>query len=217
MTVRTLPVTWLALAAVALSALLLLPAAARAGDCAFADAEAGQATAAQLDQSTLCLLDQERTRRGLEPLTASGPLAETATKYSSYMVANRHFDHVDLAGHNVLDRVGADAPSLLDRLRVVGENLGWGTYELSTPREMVGGWMNSPGHRQNILYPGYQIIGIGVVGGAPRAGESNALTYTTVFGKLAGPARPAGGRRPSGHRHRTHGARAARGPGAGVG
>ena len=42
--------------------------------------------------------------------------------------------------------------------------------------------MHSPGHRANILNPGFREIGIGVVTGAPEPGVENAATYATSFG-----------------------------------
>jgi uncharacterized protein YkwD len=191
-----------ALAVVAVAALLLLPAAARGDGCPFADAQAGEASAQQLDLATVCLLAEQRALRGLPPLAVSLPLDVTATKYSDYIVDHQHFDHVDLAGRNVFDRVRADDASLAHGLTVVGENIAWGSYDLATPRSIVQAWMNSPEHRANILYPGYRLVGVGVAGGAPRPGVSQALTYVADFGK------PAPGltfaRRPRRHHHHHH-------------
>ena len=65
----------------------------------------------------------------------------------------------------------------------VGENLAWGAGEEATPEHIVVGWMNSPGHRRNILEPRFREVGVGVV---PRPPESlagrRAATYTTDFG-----------------------------------
>ena len=101
-------------------------------------------------------------------------------------------DGTDIYGHatavaGVIRRIAPDAE--LGSFRVLGENLGWGTYGLATPRSMVQGWMNSPTHRDNILYPGFDEIGVGITPGAPVAGADDALTYSTVFGKVA-PSRP---------------------------
>jgi hypothetical protein len=105
------------------------------------------------------------------------------------MVSDRHFAHQDESGHNVVGRVLATDPSLGDRWLVLGENLGWGSYSLATPRSMVEGWMHSPTHRDNILFAEFDEIGVGITRGAPiPGGSSGALTYTTVFGKVAPPA-----------------------------
>src|SRR3982751_2715246 len=141
---------------------LATAAPAHADDCPFADAQAGTATTQQLSGATVCLLNQQRAAAGLGPLSESAPLATTAQRYAEYMVSDAHFAHQDEDGHNVVYRVLSTDPSLADRWLVLGENLGWGTYGLATPRSMVQGWMNSPTHRDNILYPGFDEIGAGI-------------------------------------------------------
>jgi len=165
-------------------------APAHAADCPFADSDASSATTQQLSDATICLLNEQRAAAGLGPLTASAPLGTTAQHYAEYMVSDAHFAHMDESGHNVVYRVLSTDPALANRWVVLGENLGWGTYSLATPRSMVEGWMNSPTHRDNILYPQFDEIGVGITSGAPQPDTSGALTYATVFGKLT-PARPA--------------------------
>jgi uncharacterized protein YkwD len=171
-------------------AALAFAAPAHAADCAYADSSADSATIQQLDDATVCLLNNERAAAGLQPLSSSAPLQKTAQGYADYMVSDEHFAHQDESGHNVVYRVLSTDPSLADRWAVLGENLGWGTYDLATPRAMVQGWMNSPTHRDNILYADYDEIGVGITPGAPVSGTDGGLTYTTVFGKVA-PAQPA--------------------------
>ena len=176
---------------------LALAAPAHAADCPYADAQTGQATTQQLDDATVCLLNNERAAAGLQPLSASAPLTTTAQKYAEYMVSADHFAHQDESGHNVVDRVISTDPTLQDRWLVLGENLGWGTYDMATPRSMVQGWMNSPTHRDNILYPDFDEIGVGITPGAPQPYTTGGMTYTTVFGKLAPPPHPASHRAPT--------------------
>jgi uncharacterized protein YkwD len=158
---------------------------AHAADCPFADAQTGSATTQQLAGATVCLLNEQRAAAGLRPLSASAPLDTAAQRYAEYMVSDAHFAHEDESGHNVVYRVVSADPSLADRWVVLGENLGWGTFDLATPRSMVEGWMNSPTHRDNILYPDFAEIGVGITPGAPLDGRDGALTYTTVFGEQA--------------------------------
>jgi uncharacterized protein YkwD len=173
--------------AAALMALVVfaLAAPAHAADCAFADAQPGEASAADLSAATVCLLNERRAAAGLPPVVANASLGTTAERYAQYMVSDEHFAHQDESGHNVVWRVLQADPSLADRWLVIGENLGWGTYALATPRSMVEGWMESPTHRDNVLYPKYDEIGVGIVDGAPVPGRSSALTYATVYGKVA--------------------------------
>jgi uncharacterized protein YkwD len=167
--------------------MLVASAPAYADDCANADAQPGQASQQQMADATLCLLNQQRTANGLNPLTASQPLADTAGAYSTHLVQNHYFAHEDEAGHNVAYRVLSAHPDLSDRWSLLGENLGWGTDNMATPRAMVNGWMNSPTHRANVLYPTYSEVGIGIADGGPDPSATNALTYTTVFGEVAAP------------------------------
>ena len=69
-----------------------------------------------------------------------------------------------------------------------GENLAWGTGAEATPVRIVKGWMNSPGHRENILRPEFRQVGVGVAYEAPIAAPVGPVgVYTTDFGGL-GPA-----------------------------
>jgi uncharacterized protein YkwD len=66
----------------------------------------------------------------------------------------------------------------------IGENIAFGTGELSTPREIVVAWMRSPGHRRNILDRSYRETGMGVVPAAPPSSAEGQPggTYTQEFG-----------------------------------
>jgi uncharacterized protein YkwD len=47
---------------------------------------------------------------------------------------------------------------------------------------MMGAWLQSPGHRSNILDRSYRVVGVGVVVGAPVPKGSSGATFTTDFG-----------------------------------
>ena len=83
--------------------------------------------------------------------------------------------------------------SFVDRIRragylkgarswTVGENLAWGSRGRAAPQMITQSWMNSPGHRANILNSSFREIGIGVAHGAPVAVGGPAATYATEFG-----------------------------------
>ena len=63
---------------------------------------------------------------------------------------------------------------------ILGENIGWGSGSLATPRSMVNAWMHSAPHRHNILDGRYRSVGVGVAFGAPVGGSG--ASYTTDFG-----------------------------------
>lgn len=130
--------------------------------------------------ATLCLLNKERTSRGLGALTESTTLDKAASKFAENMVDRRFFDHVSPGGGTFLDRIKAAGWSASGSW-TAGENIAWGSGELGTPAEIVDGWMHSPGHRANILNGAFSQIGIGIADGAPEAGVRDAGTYVTDF------------------------------------
>ena len=174
------PLTATALAALALAG----PAsAAPAAPCANATTMPGQASEHVLARATVCLLNRQRTKRGMRALRTNPRLSEAARSHTRDMVQKRYFEHTSTSGADVVDRLLSTG--YLGRVRswLVGENLAWGTDTLSTPRQTVVKWMRSPGHRANILKRRFREIGIGVVFHAPRGTRNPvAATYTTTFG-----------------------------------
>ena len=162
---------------------LAVPASAAPAPCADATAMPGQASERLLSKATVCLLNRERTHRGMRSLRVNRRLSQAALAHTQDMVEKRYFQHVSTSGTDVVDRLLSTG--YLGRVRswLVGENLAWGTHSLSTPRQTVTNWMDSPGHRANILKRRFREIGIGVVFHAPtRTSSRVAATYTTTFG-----------------------------------
>jgi uncharacterized protein YkwD len=176
------------LASIALAMPVPTPASASARThCADATLRPSRANMARVRVATLCLLNAERRKRGLAPLFSNGQLRKAAQAFSANMVRQRFFDHVSPQGTTLRSRVGRTS-YLSGRLSSwsLGENLAWGSGDRATPRRIVRSWMNSPGHRRNILDRSFRDIGIGVVTGAPDdAGGQRAATYTTDFGHRA--------------------------------
>jgi len=174
-----------ALAAAAMAAALLAaPTPASAAGCAGADVVPTSSNGATVRHATLCLLNRERSSRGLGRLRSSGKLRRAAQSYSWAMVRHDFFDHVSPNGSTLLGRVRKTAYLASARGWALGENIAWGAGSLATPRNTVRAWMRSPGHKHNILTRRFTEIGIGVVPGAPVAlpAGMNAATYTTDFG-----------------------------------
>jgi len=61
-----------------------------------------------------------------------------------------------------------------------GENLAWGTGSMGTAQTIVAEWLASPGHRANLLRPGYARIGVGVAQGT-FLGHPGAVLVTVDF------------------------------------
>ena len=173
----------LAVLALAITALVPAVAAAEPASCPNADARPGQAPASEIAAATVCLMNSERAARGLQPLRRSATLEAGAARYAKTMVEERFFSHTDPSGGNVATRMQADpAASAFDEF---GENLGWASFDLTTPRSIVEGWMESPTHRENVLYPRFDEVGVGIAPGSPLADGGDAATYAGVFGDHA--------------------------------
>lgn len=101
----------------------------------------------------------ERQRNGLAPVSGNDVLHDVARTYSRRMAEESFFSHDSPSGDSVQDRV--EERGL--RYRAVGENLFQAVHVPvgDLPRVAVEGWMNSPGHRGNIL-GAYEQTGVGV-------------------------------------------------------
>lgn len=123
------------------------------------------------------LTNMERARHALRPLQCNAALDDVAAFHTKNMRDQGFFDHVDPAGRTPQDRLAQIRP---DVLGAVGENLARIAADPDDvlARELVSGWMNSEGHRQNILTAGFTHIGVSVM----RDGH-HALG-TQVFGTL---------------------------------
>ena len=136
--------------------------------------------------ATLCLVNGERTDAGLPPLVANAKLDQSSLGHSQDMVANAYFAHQGQDGRDVVDRVRAAGYIPSSGEWTVGENLAWGTGTLATPKGIVQAWMNSQGHRDNILRLAFKEAGLGIVIGNPRSADGQGATFTMNFGSTAG-------------------------------
>jgi uncharacterized protein YkwD len=132
-------------------------------------------------RALLCLLNRERLKRGLRPLTSQRRLFEASFRHSRAMVKRRFFAHVEPGGVNLVTRL-VRVRYLPKHGWTVGENIAWGTGRMSTPRSIVRAWMHSTGHRANILNPAFREIGLGIHRGVPAPSRLGGGTFTTDFG-----------------------------------
>jgi hypothetical protein len=100
------------------------------------------------------------------------------------MVGENFFAHESPDGSTLESRLTAARYIAPDGDWFVGENLAWGQGNLATARSIAIAWMNSPGHRHNILEPEFTEVGIGIVPGTP-GDPSWGATYTTDFGDVS--------------------------------
>jgi uncharacterized protein YkwD len=157
--------------------------------CVGADETPNSENLASVRAATLCLINRERAAHGERALVTNAHLEAAAQGHSNNMVADDYFEHVGPNGQTPVSRIRA--AGYLQNPRAgyaIGENIAWGTLWLATPRAIVSAWMNSPGHRANILNPRYRETGIGISPSAPSSmseGQSGA-TYTQDFGVIIG-------------------------------
>jgi uncharacterized protein YkwD len=141
-------------------------------------------TADNLDQvraAILCLHNQVRASKGLPALKDNAKLRTAAAGHSAEMVDEGYFDHTAPSGDTFVDRIlGARYAKKTDGW-TLGENLAWGTGDLSTPAGVMQAWMNSAGHKANILKRSYREVGIGIRLGVPSDAGVGA-TFTADFG-----------------------------------
>jgi uncharacterized YkwD family protein len=104
------------------------------------------------------LVNAERAKHGLAPLTLSAELSDIARIKSQDMRDNNYFSHTSPVFGSTFSLLKSHGISY----RAAGENIAKG---YKTPEAVMDGWMNSPGHRANILSAKYTKIGVGYVAG----------------------------------------------------
>jgi len=120
------------------------------------------------------LVNDERALRGLPELAWNDQLLDAARSHS-----------VDMATHNIFSHTGSDGNQPSGRLsiagyafRAYGENI---AYNYADPSAVMAGWMESPGHRQNILNENFCELGVGLA-----YSTTNAPYWTQNFGRPVG-------------------------------
>ncbi|MEH1014489.1 CAP domain-containing protein [Micromonospora sp. CPCC 206060] len=134
-------------------------------------APAGNTGTSSVEQQVVTLVNQERAKAGCGAVTINANLATAAQLHSDDQAARQQMSHTGSDGSDFVQRAkraGYQYP--------IGENVAMG-YE--TAAAVMEGWMNSPGHRANILNCDAKAIGVGVATGGGR------LYWTQVFGSRA--------------------------------
>ena len=123
------------------------------------------------------LHNEARTNRGLRLLCADPELTRAARSHSREMVAKDYFSHYSYDGEGAgdrLERFGYDRG-------IYGENIAGGSGTGGRPGPTFRRWMNSPGHRANILDGRFRPVGVGTYTGNYRGVEGYTM-YTVDFG-----------------------------------
>lgn len=120
-------------------------------------------------EKVIALTNQERQRQGLPALTVHPALTAAAQAHAEDMASHNYFNHTDRQGHSPGDRAKAQGYPV-----DTGENIFFGPQ---TAAHAVQGWMESEGHRRNILNAGYRAIGVGYA-----SGKNGRPYWVQVFG-----------------------------------
>jgi uncharacterized protein YkwD len=139
---------------------------------------------ASLEAAVLAELNVVRRAHGLKPLRRSAGLAAAADVHSRAMAQHGFFQHDSRDGSSFSERVQRFYGPSGHGTWSVGENLLWATRGINAKRAVTM-WMQSPGHRQNILTPQWREIGLAAVTfrGAPGVfGGMDVVIFTTDFG-----------------------------------
>jgi uncharacterized protein YkwD len=139
-----------------------------------------------LAELALTLVNEARSDRGLDPLETGDAAATAAQAYAERMLEEEFYGHIAPDGGTVRDRYLAAGGSTA---HVIAENLARcagcnAPADAARVRAFHDGWMQSPGHRENILAPGLDRFGFGL------AGADDRILAVQVF---AGPGTAPGG------------------------
>ena len=121
------------------------------------------------EQQVLNLVNEQRAKYGLKALSYNTKLEAVAYSHSKDMAQNNYFSHTNLSGQSPFDRMRAAGISY----RAAAENIAAGQR---TPQEVVNAWMNSEGHRANILNSSVTEMGVGIY-----SGGSYGIYWTQLF------------------------------------
>lgn len=135
----------------------------------------------EIENAILELVNEKRAKAGAGALQLDVTLQETARRHSDDMFVRAFFAHEDPDGFSSADRIGQAHRQLIG---LTGENLWMGTnLDLSDKKKLavviIDSWMNSTGHRDNILRKEYTSLGVGVAvkGQDVRATQNFAAAY----------------------------------------
>lgn len=112
-------------------------------------------------QDLLQLVNAERQRVNAPPLVLNDKLTAAAQRHAQDMATSRRMSHNGFDGSTMGSRIDATRY----RWSTIGENVAMGQ---PTAAAVMSGWMNSPGHRQNILNPAFTELGVGQATGGGR-------------------------------------------------
>lgn len=116
---------------------------------------------AEVEQAIFNKVNEERTKAGVAPLTYNTTMEKYARIKSQDMGDNNYFSHTDLSGNYITTKMKADGVTY----NAWGENIayiGGVSDPTALANQFMTNWMNSQGHKENILSTNFSSIGVGV-------------------------------------------------------
>jgi uncharacterized protein YkwD len=140
----------------------------------FAAETAGLRDLARIRADMLARVNAERRKAGVPPLKPNPALDAAAQRHAGDMLARAYFAHESPEGKTVRERARAAGYDW----RAIGENIAEGQLSVA---EVMETWMNSPGHRRNILDKSFKELGVGLALG--RSGDGFQVEWVQTFGR----------------------------------
>jgi uncharacterized protein YkwD len=130
--------------------------------------------------ATLCLVNQARHAHHLKPFRANPTLSTIASGQSHDMLVGGYFGDDSLSGLTPMQRVETSVYARGATRVSVGQNIAWGQGGYSTPAAIVASWLGSGPHREILLSPTFQDVGVGISLGAPSHSAPGASAIYTL-------------------------------------
>jgi uncharacterized protein YkwD len=127
----------------------------------------------EVRRQILAAVNERRRRAGVPPVKANADLDEAAQRHARDMLARNYFAHESPSGTTVRER----AKTAGYQWRTIGENIAEGQLSVA---EVMDTWMNSPGHRRNILDKDFKELGVGLAMGP--SGGTHRVLWAQNFG-----------------------------------
>lgn len=149
----------------------------------------------RIERATRCLINNERKRHHLARLADNNALRKSSRWQGYDMLSHSYFDHSRPDGPAFADRILQFGYAQLASGYEIGENIGWASESIASPKQMVKMWMDSPPHRENILTGPFRdqavdaIWSDGGVGGDYQSSNGPFVIYVNQFGRQYGPMR----------------------------
>ena len=127
----------------------------------------------ELEKLAFKLINQKRTANGLKELAWSDEIARIARQHSGSMAQNKFFSHRGLDGSMIGDRADSSG---LTKWRAIGENIAFNRGFENPTEFAVQRWMESQGHRENLLNDRWKETGVGIA-----IASDGSYYFTQVF------------------------------------